>query len=91
MFRMKICVVSVALALSGAAHAQQADDTEIDCELESNREDPACLGLPDTGQPITNFAPLAGIVGGLGALAGLAGGGSSDGTTSTTSTTSTTN
>ncbi|MEM8654392.1 MAG: hypothetical protein AAGF36_06575 [Pseudomonadota bacterium] len=76
--------------LPGAAGAQGA----VDCSNGQNADDPACLGLPEDGQPITNFVPLVAPLLGAAAAAGLAGAGGGDGatdsTTSTSSTTSTT-
>ena len=82
-------VLALCAGFVASANAQERD-AAVDCEDESNRDDPVCLGLPDPNQPITNFAPVVAPLVGVGALAGLAGGGGTTGTTSTTSTTSTT-
>jgi len=79
--------VSLGLGLGHPASAQQVTE-EIDCEDETNQDDPTCLGLPDGGAEITNFVPLIAPLVGVAALAGLGGSGGTSGTTSTTSTTS---
>ncbi len=91
-----------AVGLVAPASAQSVDEEvncylevnreldECDCEREENEDQPFCLGLPPTGAPITNFAPITAGLAGLGVLAGALGGGSgATGTTGTTGTTST--
>jgi hypothetical protein len=66
--------------------------TEIDCEDEANKDNAACVDLPDADD-VQNFVPaLAPIIGGGGILAsGLLNGNNTTSTTSTTATTSTVN
>ena len=76
-------------AFAQTAKIDSAGESKVDCKDEANKEDEACLGLPDAKKPITNFAPVIGPLLGAAALSGLGGGKGS--TTSTPSTPSTTN
>ena len=64
-----------------------AGECRLSNDIREQAREEICLGLPDGGGTVTNFAPIAGPLLGVVALAGLAGGGGSTSSTSTTSTT----
>ncbi|MBU2867469.1 hypothetical protein [Pacificibacter marinus] len=79
----------ILLLSSVAFFATAATAQEIDCEDEANKDDAACIGLPDADD-VQNFLPgVAPILGGGGIFASALLGNNTTSTTATTATTST--